>query len=94
MQVYHGAEQTLDADTFFSILQADYESIFLTNCIIEGAIVFSTKFAVETEEQLIVDKEIVCIRCEFKKHIQIRESPVPKRGFFWKFGLPRCCSLR
>jgi uncharacterized protein YjbI with pentapeptide repeats len=82
MQVYHGTEQTLDADTFLSILQADYESVFLTNCIIEGVTVFSAKFAAEAEEQLRVDKEIVCIRCEFKNVLKFEKTFFQKEVFF------------
>ncbi|MYA99935.1 potassium channel family protein [Candidatus Poribacteria bacterium] len=82
MQVYHGTEQTLDADTFLSILRADYESIFLTNCIIEGTIVFSAKFTAESEEQLIVDKEIVCIQCEFKNVLKFEKTFFQKEVFF------------
>ncbi len=82
MQVYHGTEQTLDADTFLSILQADYESVFLTNCIIEGTVGFSAKFVAENEEQLIVDKEIVCIRCEFKNVLKFENTFFQKDVFF------------
>ena len=82
MQVYHGTEQTLDADTFLSILQADYESIFLTNCIIEGIIVFSAQFAAESEEQLIVDKEVVCVQCEFKNVLKFEKTFFQKEVFF------------
>ena len=82
MQVYHGTEQTLDADTFLSLFQADYESVFLTNCIIEGVIVFSSKFAEEVEEILIVDKEIVCIRCEFKNVFKFEKTNFQKEVFF------------
>ena len=82
MQVYHATEQTLDADTFISILQADYESVFLTNCIIEGVFVYSTKFPEEVDEQLIVDKEIVCIRCEFKDVLKFEKTIFQKDVFF------------
>lgn len=82
MQTYHSTEQTLDADTFLSILQADYESIFLTNCIIEGVIVFSAKFTTEVEDQLLVDKEIVCIRCEFKNVLKFERTLFQKDVFF------------
>ncbi len=82
MQVYHGTDQTLDADTFIAILRADYESIFLTNCIIEGVIVFSNKIAAEDEELLIVDKEIVCIRCEFKNTLKFEKTLFQKDVFF------------
>ena len=78
MQVYHGTEQTLDADTFLSILHADYESVFLTNCIIEGAIVFST----ESSEQSVVDKEIVCIGCTFKNSVKFEKTDFQKEVFF------------
>ncbi|MDE0635393.1 MAG: pentapeptide repeat-containing protein [Candidatus Poribacteria bacterium] len=78
MQVYHGTEQTLDADTFLSILQADYEGVFLTNCIIEGAIVFST----ESNEQSVVDKEIVCIGCTFKNSVKFEKTDFQKEVFF------------
>ena len=82
MQVYHGTEQTLDGDTFLSILQADYESVFLTNCVIEGVIILSSKLAAEGEEQLIVDKEIVCIRCEFKNALKFEKTYFLKDVFF------------
>ena len=82
MQVYHGTDQTLDADTFLSILQADYESIFLTNCIIEGVFIYSTKFREEIAEQHIVDKEIVCIRCEFKDIFKFEKTIFQKDVFF------------
>ncbi len=82
MQVYHGTDQTLEADTFLSILRGDYDSIFLTNCIIEGVIVLSSKSAAEVEEQLIVDKEIVCIRCEFKNTIKFEKTNFQKEVFF------------
>ena len=78
MQIYHGTEQTLDADTFLSILQADYEGVFLTNCIIEGAIVFST----ESNEQSVVDKEIVCIGCTFKNSVKFEKTDFQKETFF------------
>lgn len=82
MQVYHGTEQTLDADTFLSILQADYESVLLTNCIIEGVIVLSAKSAAEVDGQLIVDKEIVCVRCEFKNVLKFEKTLFQKDVFF------------
>ncbi len=82
MQVYHGTEQTLDADTFLSILQADYESIFLTSCIIEGVFIYSTQYPEKVEEQLIVDKEIVCIRCEFKDAFKFEKTIFQKDVFF------------
>lgn len=82
MQVYHGTEQTLDAHTFLSILQADYESIFLTSCIIEGVFIYSAQFPEEVEEQLIVDKEIVCIRCEFKDTFKFEKTIFQKDVFF------------
>ena len=78
MQIYHGTEQTLDADTFLSILQADYEGVFLTNCIIEGTIVFST----ESSEQSVADKEIVCIGCTFKDSVKFEKTDFQKEVFF------------
>ena len=71
MQIYHGTEQTLEADTFLSLLQSDYESVFLTDCIIDGTIVFSPESEVDVEGKFAVDKEIVCIRCTFKNLIKI-----------------------
>ena len=78
MQVYHATDQTLDADTFLSILQADYEGVFLTNCIIEGDIVFST----ESSEQSVVDKEIVCIGSTFKGSVKFEKNRFSERGLF------------
>ncbi len=78
MSVYHATDQTLDADTFLSILQADYESVFLTNCIIEGAIVFST----ESSKQSVVDKEIVCIGCTFRNSVKFEKTGFQKEVFF------------
>ena len=77
MQVYHGTDQTLDADTFLSILQADYEGVFLTNCAIEGDIVFST----ESSEQS-VDREIVCVGCTFKNSVKFEKTDFQKEVFF------------
>ncbi len=78
MQVYHATDQTLDADTFLSILQDDYEGVFLTNCIIEGDIVFST----ESSEQSVVDKEIVCIGSTFKGSVKFEKTDFQKEVFF------------
>lgn len=82
MQVYHGTDQTLDADAFLSILQADYESVFLTNCIIEGFFIYSAKNPKVVGERLIVDKEIVCIRCEFKEAFKFEKTIFQKDVFF------------
>ena len=82
MQVYHAVDQTLDADTFLSILHADYESVFLTNCIIEGVFIYSAKFSEEVDAQLIVDKEIVCIRCEFIDTVKFEKTIFQKDVFF------------
>ena len=82
MQVYHGTDQTLDADAFLSILHADYESVFLTNCIIEGIFIYSAKNPEAVEEQLIVDKEIVCIHCEFKDVLKFEKTIFQKDVFF------------
>ena len=92
MQIYHGTEQTLEADTFLSLLQSDYESVFLTDCIIEGAIVFSPESEVDVEGKFAVDKEIVCIRCTFKNLIKFENTFFQKRGVFRKFCFPRCRS--
>ncbi len=82
MQIYHGTEQTLEADTLLSLLQSDYESVFLTDCIIEGAIVFSPESAVDVEGKFAVDKEIVCIRCTFKNLIKFENTFFKKEVFF------------
>ena len=78
MQIYQGTEQTLDASTFLSILRADYESVFLTNCIIEGAVTFSG----EPSEQSVVHKEIVCIGCTFKNVVKFEKTDFQKEVFF------------
>ena len=78
MQIYQGTEQTLDASTFLSILRADYESVFLTNCIIEGAVTFSA----ESSEQSVVHKEIVCIGCTFKNVVKFEKTDFQKEVFF------------
>ena len=82
MQVYHGTEQTLDARTFLSILREDYESVFLTNCIIEGAVIFSTESAMESNERSVVNKEIVCIGCTFKNTVKFEKTDFQKEIFF------------
>ena len=79
--------KTLDADTFLSILQADYESVFLTNCIIEGAIVFSS----ESSEHAVVDKEIVCIGCTFKNSVKFEKTDFQKEVFIGNCVFSRCC---
>ncbi len=82
MEIYHSAEQTLDADTFLSILRSDCESVFLTNCIIEGMIDFSSEPEADVEVQLVVDKEIVCIRCTFKNLVKFENTCFQKDVFF------------
>ena len=78
MEIYHGTEQTLDASAFLSILRTDYESVFLTNCIIEGAVIFSTK----SNEQSAVTKELVCIGCTFKNVVKFEKTDFQKEVFF------------
>ena len=82
MQIYHGTEQTLEADTFLSLLQSDYESVFLTDCIIDGTLVFSPELEVDVEGKFAVDKEIVCIRCTFKNPIKFENTLFKKEVFF------------
>ena len=82
MQVYHGTEQTLDAKTFLSILHEDYESVFFTSCIIEGAVIFSTASAMESSERSMVNKEIVCIGCTFKNTVKFEKVNFQKEVFF------------
>ena len=82
MQIYQNTEQTLDADTFISILQSDYESVFLTNCIIEGEVVFSSEHKSDSEAQFVVDKEIVCVQCTFKNLIKFEHTLFQKDVFF------------
>lgn len=82
MQIYHGTEQTLEADTFLSLLQSDYESVFLTDCIIDGTLVFSPEPEVDVEGKFAVDKEIVCIRCTFKNPIKFENTVFKKEVFF------------
>ncbi len=78
MSVYHATAQTFDAGTFLSLLEADYESVFLTNCIIEGAIVFSS----ESSEHSVLDKEIVCIGCTFENSVKFERTDFQKEVFF------------
>ncbi len=82
MQIYQNTEQTLDADTFISILQSDYESVLLTNCIIEGEVVFSSEHRSDSEAQLVVDKEIVCVQCTFKNSVKFENTLFQKDVFF------------
>ena len=82
MQTYHGTEQTLDASTFLSILRADYESVFLTSCIVEGAVIFSTESAAESSEHSGFNKEIVCIGCTFKNVLKFEKTEFQKEVFF------------
>ncbi|MYA69072.1 potassium channel family protein [Candidatus Poribacteria bacterium] len=82
MQIYHGTEQTLDARTFLSILHEDYESVFLTSCVIEGAAIFSTESTIDAGEQTVVNKEIVCIGCTFKNVVKFEKTDFQKEVFF------------
>ncbi len=82
MQTYHGTEQTLDARTFLSILDEDYESVFLTSCVIEGAVIFSTESAVKSDRLPLVNKEIVCIGCTFKNVVRFEKTHFQKEVFF------------
>ena len=82
MQIYHGTEQTLDAKTFLSILREDYEGVFLTNCVIEGAAIFSTESTIDATEQSVVNKEIVCIGCTFKNVLKFEKTDFQKEVFF------------
>ena len=82
MQIYHSTEETIDAKTFLSILREDYESVFLTSCIIEGAVVFSTEFLKASDEQPVIDKEIVCIGCTFKNIVKFEKTDFQKEVFF------------
>lgn len=81
MQIYQNTEQTLDADTFLSILRSDYESVFLTNCIIEGEVVFSSEHKADSDEQLVVDKEIVCVQCTFTNLVKFEGTLFQKDVF-------------
>ena len=82
MQIYQNTEQTLDADTFLSILRSEYESVFLTNCTIEGDIVFSSEHQSDSEDQLVVDKEIVCVQCTFENLVKFEQTLFQKDVFF------------
>lgn len=82
MQIYQNTEETIDADTFLSILRSDYESIFLTDCIIEGEVVFSSENKSDSEERLVVDKEIVCVQCIFKSLVNFEHALFEKDVFF------------
>ena len=82
MQIYQNTEQTLDADTFLSIWQSDYESVFLTNCTIEGEVVLSSENKSDNEAQLVVDKEIVCVQCTFKNLVKFEHTFFQKDLFF------------
>ena len=82
MQIYHGPEQPLDARTFLSILREDYEGVFLTSCVIEGAAIFSTECTIDVGEQAVVNKEIVCIGCTFKNVLKFEKTDFQKEVFF------------
>ena len=82
MQTYHGTEQTLDARTFLSILAEGYESVFLTSCVIEGAVIFSTESAAKSGGSPVVSKEIVCIGCTFKNVVKFERTDFQKEVFF------------
>ncbi len=82
MQIYHRTEQTLDASTLLSILRADYESVFLTSCIIEGAVIFLTESAEAARERSVVNKEIVFIGCTFKNVVKFEKTDFQKEVFF------------
>ena len=94
MRIYHSTEETLSADTFLSVLRADYESVFLTDCIIEGSVIFSTPAAVdpmpddnvENRQVLhplaVVDKDIICIGCTFKNAVRFEKIDFQKEVFF------------
>lgn len=81
MQIYQNTEETLDADTFLSILHSDYESVLLTNCIIEGEVVFSSEHKSD-DEQFVVDTEIVCVQCTFEDLIKFENTSFQKDVFF------------
>lgn len=78
MQIYHGTEQTLDAETFLSILSEDWESVFLTGCIIEGTVVFPTGPAAQS----VLNKEIVCIGCTFRNVVKFEKTDFHGEVFF------------
>lgn len=82
MQTYHGTDQTLDAKAFLSILEEDYESVFLTGCVIEGAVIFSAESAVKSDGPPVVNKELVCIGCTFKNVVKFEKTRFQKEVFF------------
>jgi len=82
MRIYRNAEQTLDSDTFLAVLCSDYESVFLINCTIEGAVAFSAVAAADVGEQYSVDKELICIGCTFKNVIRFDRTLFQKEVFF------------
>ncbi len=82
MPIYHGTEQTLDARTLLSILREDYEGVFLTSCVIEGTAIFSTESTIDSGEQAVVNKEIVCIGCTFKNVLKFEKTDFQKEVFF------------
>ena len=74
MQIYHGTEQTLDARTFLSILREDYEGVFLTSCVIEGAAIFSTESTIDVEEQSALGARL-------KTSLNLRKLTSKRRSF-------------
>ena len=87
MQAYHETEQTLDARTFLSILDGDYESVFLTSCVIEGAVIFPAESAVKSDGLPVVNKEIVCIGCRFKNVVKFEKIHFQKEICFAEVAL-------
>ena len=91
MQIYHNTEETLSAETFFSVLNDDYESVFLTDCVIEGPLSFSTaskREDTDTAKEVplppttVIDKEIICIGCTFKNSVKLENIHFQKEVFF------------
>ena len=91
MEAYHSTEETLSGKRFLTLIQGDYESVFLTDCTIEGPVDFrvdidpNATHAARYLENLRLrnmDKEIICIGCTFENAVQLEDLQFQKGVFF------------
>lgn len=82
--LYQNLEDKIDAATLLEALEGDeYESIFLTNCTIEGVVDIAS-LSLEKDENgaLILDKDIVCIHCTFENLVKLPKTAFQKELVF------------
>lgn len=82
--LYQNLEDKIDAATLLEALEGDeYESIFLTNCTIEGVVDIAS-LSLEKDENgtLILDKDMVCIHCTFENHVKLPKTAFRKELVF------------